>query len=143
MRTPPALLATLAGCAVVFGACTSSTTSNSASDFQGPQKAVAQVVDDFSSAGSDRDANKICEEFLAPSLIQAIQKASKTTCSNALDNRLDDADSFKLDVDKITINGDQATVTVTSDVGGSGDGDRRDTLQLQRIGNNWKIAQLS
>jgi|SRR3954451_12622384 hypothetical protein len=139
MRTPPALLAALAGCALVLGACTSSSSKSSAGDFQGPQRVVAQTIEDFQKAGSRRDANKVCEDFLAPALIRTIETASRTTCANALDDRLDDADSFGLTVEKVAISGDTATAQVKSD---TGDTDRVDTFRLVRVGRNWKLSQL-
>src|SRR5829696_8634629 len=140
MRTPPALLAALAGCALVLGACTSSSTKDSAADFQGEQKAVAQAVEDFQDAGTDRDANKVCSQFLAPALVRTIETSTKTTCANALDDRLDDTDSFDLTVDKVAVSGDTATATVKSE---TGDDDRVDTFKLVRVGQNWKLAELT
>jgi hypothetical protein len=138
MRTPRPLLAALALCALALGACTQST-KNTVKDFQGPQRSVAKAVEDLESAGKDRDANKICGQLLAGSLIRTIERASKRTCADALDKRLDDVDAFALDVDKVTVQGTTATVRVTSDAGKS---DRADTLRLVREGRNWKIASL-
>ena len=138
MAAPARLLALLAVPAALVAGC-GQTQKNSASDFQGPQKAVAQTVEDLQSAGRKRDGNKICEQLLAPALVQQIQRASKGTCASVLDDRLRDVDAFEMQVQKVTISGDRATAVVHSDAGKH---DRTDTFGLVRQGASWKLASL-
>lgn len=140
--------------ALVATGCGSST-ADSAKNFKGEPKAVAQAIDDLRTAGEKRDASKICGELLATKLVDAITAASKTTgkstCTAAVKESLKDVDSFKLDVVKngITITGTTATAKVRTESGK--DDNHLDTLQLvketqRRGGKNvqvWKIAALA
>jgi predicted lipid-binding transport protein (Tim44 family) len=139
MDAPPRLALLLVSATVGLTACGASN-KDSAKDFQGEQRRVAQAVEDLQKAASKRDRAKICNELLAPALVDQISKASKNSCDEALKDPLADADSFELEVQRVTIDGDKATAVVKSDA--KGDHDRVDTLQLQKFGNAWKIATL-
>jgi PBP1b-binding outer membrane lipoprotein LpoB len=132
------LLAAAAVVAMLLAGC-GQTQKSSAGKFQGEQKAVAQTIDDLQDAGKDRDANKICEQLLAPSLVSKIEQAGNGDCSKVLDDALADADTFDLTVEKVTVNGNRATAVVKSD---AGDKDRTDSLVLEKVGSGWKIASL-
>jgi hypothetical protein len=118
------------------------TDKDSASDFKGEQKAVAQTVEDFQKASRKRDQDKICQDILAPDLVSKIKTASKGTCQDALKDALRDVDSFELDVKKVAIDaaGTSAQATVRSDAGKV---DKTDTFRLVKLGSTWKISALS
>jgi hypothetical protein len=137
MAPPTRALALALTAAVVLAGCGSGD-KNSAGDFQGEQKAVAQTVEDLQTAGRKGDADKICSDLLAASLVQTIRRASGE-CSKAVDDALQDADSYEMKVEKVAINGNRATATVKSE---AGDQDRTDAIALEREGSNWKIASL-
>jgi PBP1b-binding outer membrane lipoprotein LpoB len=132
------LLAAAAVAALLLAGCGQAQKS-STDKFQGEQKAVAQTIEDLQKAGKDRDANKICEQLLAPSLVSKIEQAGNGDCSKVLDDALADADTFELTVEKVTINGTRATAVVKSE---AGDKDRTDSLVLEKAGSSWKIASL-
>jgi predicted lipid-binding transport protein (Tim44 family) len=132
--------ALLCASALTLSACGTSG-NDSSSDFKGEDKAVAQAIEDFQSASRKGDEDKICTDLLAPALVSKIKAASKDTCQDALNDSLQDVDSFQLDVKKVSINGTTATATVESDTGG--DKKTTDTLTLTKVGNAWKIAELS
>ncbi len=136
---PVRIVALLVALPLALSACGQSS-KDSAGDFQGEQKAVAQTVEDLQKAASKSDEGKICDDLLAPALIARIKTASKTTCQSALNDALTDSDSFELQVKKVAIDGTTATAIVESDATGSTK--RRDTLQLTKVGNSWKIATL-
>ena len=133
----PRLLAIVAVLALSAAGCGQA--ASSADDFEGEEQCVAEVVEDLQDAGSRRDAGRICDELLAKTLIDEIKQASKTTCDDALEDRLADTDAFELQVKRVAITGDRATATVSSE---AGDQKRTDTLQLQRVDGAWKIATL-
>ncbi|MCW2984620.1 MAG: nuclear transport factor 2 family protein [Conexibacter sp.] len=135
---PTRILALLAALPLVLSACGQSA-KDSAGDFQGDQKAVAQTVEDLQSAGRKADTGKICGDLLAPALVAKIKQASNGTCDKVLKDALSDADSFELQVKKVAISGNTATATVESDGGSK---KRTDTLQLVKDGGAWKIATL-
>src|SRR4051812_16753398 len=74
--TPPTRVLALALTAAIVLAGCGSGDKSSAGDFQGEQKAVAQTVEDLQTAGRKGDADKICTDLLAASLVQTIRRAS-------------------------------------------------------------------
>jgi len=138
MAAPIRLAALLVALPLTLGAC-GQAQKDSAKDFTGEQKAVAQTVEDLQKASRKSDEGKICKDLLAPALVTKIKTASKDTCEQALHDALRDADAFELQVKKVAIDGTTATATVTSDTGPK---DRTDTLQLQKVGNTWRISAL-
>ena len=86
-------------------------------DFEGEEKAVADQVEKLQSAGETGDAKVICDEVLASALREQIQAAG-STCEQELDKAIKDADDFDLDVEDVTIDGDQATAKVTGKADG-------------------------
>jgi hypothetical protein len=139
MAATTRLAALLCASALTLSAC-GSTDKDSAKDFRGPQKAVAQAVEDLQSATRKGDEAKICTDLLAPALLTKIKAAQRGGCEPALKTALKDVDSYELTVKKVAIDGTTATATVTSDVGRTDD--RTDTLTLTRVGNAWKISEL-
>lgn len=138
MAAPTRLLALLLALPIALSAC-GQTVKDSSSDFQGDQKAVAETVEDLQSASRKHDGEKICGDLLAPALAAKIKAASKDTCDTAVKDALSDADSFELQVQKVTVSGATATAVVESE---GGDKDRVDTLRLVKDGGSWKIATL-
>jgi hypothetical protein len=138
MAATTRLAALLCTVALTLSAC-GQTAKNSAADFKGDQKAVAQAVEDLQTASRKGDEAKICNQLLAPALVTKIKTASNGTCETVLKTALQDVDSYELQVKKVTINGNTATATVTSDTGKK---TRTDTLTLVKAGNAWKVATL-
>jgi predicted lipid-binding transport protein (Tim44 family) len=138
MAATTRLAVLLAVLPLTLGAC-GQTEKDSAKDFQGDQKAVAQAVEDLQKASRKGDQDKICGELLAPALVSKIKAASKDTCEQAVKDALKDADAYELQVKKVAIDGTTATATVLSDVGPK---DRTDTLTLTKVGNAWKVSAL-
>jgi hypothetical protein len=138
MVAPIRLAALLVALPLTLGAC-GQAQKDSAKDFTGEQKAVAQTVEDLQKASRKGDEGKICDDLLAPALVAKVKTASKDTCENALNDALRDVDAFELQVKKVAVNGSTATATVTSDTGPK---DRTDTLQLVKDRGAWKISTL-
>ncbi|QEC46570.1 nuclear transport factor 2 family protein [Baekduia soli] len=138
MAAPRLLIALLVASAAALSAC-GQTTKDSAKDFQGDQKAVAQTVEDLQKAGAKRDSGRICSRILAPALVDTISKVTRSSCESGLKTALDDADTFELQVEKVTVSGSTASALVTSSGGGQ---ERTDTLTLQKVGSAWKISSL-
>ncbi|HEY6760022.1 MAG TPA: nuclear transport factor 2 family protein [Baekduia sp.] len=125
--------------ALTLSAC-GQTDKDSASDFKGDQKAVAQTVEDLQTASRKSDETKLCNDVLAPALVTKIKTSSKGgTCESAIKDALRDVDSWELTVKKVAIDGTTATATVQSDTGKD---NRLDTLTLVKVGNTWKISEL-
>jgi putative aminopeptidase FrvX len=103
----------LAVIAVALGVagCTSTTGSSSSSKFTGAQGQVAKVVSDLSQAGQRKDAQKICTQILSQALVRQLSDAG-TSCQAEMKKAIDDADDYDLNVQRVTVNGSQATAVV-------------------------------
>jgi hypothetical protein len=116
---------------------------DSASGFQGEQRAVAKAVEQLQKDGGARDAQAICSSLLVPELVAKIKavadKPAANGCKVALRDILTDTDAFELQVKKVTVTGTTAVATVSSEAGKD---KRSDTIGLRKIGNAWKIASL-
>ena len=79
MAAPTRVLALLVALPLVLSAC-GQAAKDSASDFQGDQKSVAQTVEDLQSASRKNDSSRICTSLLAPALVAQVKKASDGDC---------------------------------------------------------------
>ena len=135
LRTLPpiALLA-----AVLVAGCTTQGSSNNddTSKFKGDQRLVANMVEDFESAASKGDQDKICRDLLAKELVQQYAQRGGT-CEKAVDGALKDTDSFDMTVEKVSISGEQATANVKVDRGKK---DINQSLTLVKQGAGWRIS---
>ena len=134
------MTAALLAAAAVLSGCAAAT-KDSAGDFTGERKAVAQTIEDLQKAGSDGDEAKICDDLLAAPVVARLKAApgAKNDCATALGDSLDDADSFEMTVKSVTVNGTTATAVVKSEAGKK---DRTDTLDLVKEGSNWKLMSI-
>ncbi len=126
MRTVPLLLALL-----LVGCTQQSTTSN---DFTGPEKPVAQVVLDLSSDAQAGRHSDVCGNLLSERLEKEV--AGDSSCVDEVKKAFEDADDARIEVDDVTITGDNATAVVHSD-------DREEevqrTFELVREDGGWRI----
>src|SRR4051794_7835244 len=102
----------LAAAALAPGGCGASST-DSAKDFQGREKQVAQTIDDVSEAARKRDARKICDEFFTPELRAKLAGLARvsgrgTDCADQLKDSLQDATALDLKVEDVAITGNTA-----------------------------------
>ena len=131
LLTAPLVAALLAGCG-------GASASKSAGDFKGDQRAVAQVVDDLSSAASKRDAKKICNDVFTTDLAKRLVRGSDQ-CKDLVADQLKDADVYKMTIESVQITGARATASVKSQVNGD---DKLTTLSFARQGREWRLAGL-
>ena len=125
--------------AVAVAGCGGGGSGDSAKDFDGAERGVADAIEKIEAAARDRDPDKVCKELLSDSLLAALEKKG-TNCETGVEEGFDDADSLDLKVDDVTIRGDTATAKVTS--GRANSKQKTDTLTLQRDGAVWKITSL-
>jgi hypothetical protein len=134
-----ALVLAVAGCGAAAN--------DSTKDFKGESRDVAQTVEDFQDAAQSSDEEKICNDLLAGALVRTIEgaregrAAEKGSCPDRLKDSLRDADTFEIDVKKVTVSGTTATAVVRSK---GGEEDRDDTLKLVKEGtpSEWRISAL-
>jgi hypothetical protein len=127
-----ALLATAALAAAGCGAAQT----NSSSKFKGEQGQVAKVVDDLSSAGQHKDAAKICSSILSKSLVAQL-KAAGADCQQEMKKAIDDADSYDLQVQSVTVDGNQAQARVRQGSKGP-----FATFQFVKENGGWRATSL-
>jgi hypothetical protein len=127
---PLALAAALAGC----GQEQSST-----SDFEGTEKAVAQVVEDLQSAAQGRKPAEICNDLLTRELADQL-KVGDGDCVDEMEKVAGDAEDFQLEVTDVTVTGTTATAQVKGRKGGDADGTT--TFRLTREDGDWRLADL-
>jgi len=107
---------------------------DSAGDFSGEEKKVAQVIEDLQDAATKDEPRRICNALLAP---QA--KARVKDCLGAMRQALDDADNYDLTVKDVTIDG----ATARARVAAGRDEDQMETIELVRVGSDWRISALA
>ena len=111
---------------------------DSAEDFAGDERAVAAAVEDLESAARDNDTEAVCTKLFAQRLLSTLEQGG-TDCAEAVEDAFQDADAMEITVDEVTISGDTARATVTS---GTGDNEKTDTLELEKVGATWRISSL-
>ena len=121
----------------VTGCTTTSTSNDSSGKFSGEQRLVANTVEDFESAASKGDQDRICRELLAKPLIATYAKRGGT-CEKAVDGALKDTDSYGLTVESVRITAAQANVRVKAD---RGKHDVIRTINLLKEGTGWRISE--
>ena len=121
----------------VTGCATQTTSDDSSGKFRGEQRLVANTVEDFESAASKGDQDRICRELLAKPLIATYARRGGT-CEKAVDGALKDTDSFGLTVESVRITAAQATARVKAD---RGKHDVIRTINLLKEGTGWRISE--
>jgi hypothetical protein len=100
---------------------------------------VHDVVEAFGQASAAKDYQRLCDDLLAPKLVSEVESAG-LPCELALKQGLGDVASPKLTIGTIRVSGDSATADVQSSA--RGEQPSRDTLQLVRVDDSWRIASL-
>ena len=117
------LLATASGCGAA---------ADDSAELDGEQARVAQVVEDLEEAAREGEERRICRQLLTAELARRAGD-----CNRAVTEALDQADiTTALAVEDVRISGTRATARVAA---GAEDKERM-TLQLERVGRDWRIA---
>jgi hypothetical protein len=124
--------------ALALSSCAGAAPRDSAQDFKGAERAVAQTVEDVEEAARKKDDDRLCKKLLSDSLLAAV-KTEGIVCTTAVKDAFNDAGSADLTVEDVSISGDTATAKVTS---GTGSDETTDTLVLEKAGADWKITSM-
>jgi hypothetical protein len=100
---------------------------------------VRSAVEAFGNASAAKDYQRLCDDLLAPRLVEEVESAG-LPCEVALKQGLGDVSSPRLTIGAIHVDGDKATADVRSSA--QGQKPSRDTLQLVRVNDSWRIASL-
>jgi hypothetical protein len=100
---------------------------------------VHDAVEAFGEASAAKDYQRLCDDLLAPKLVSDVESAG-LPCELALKQGLGDVSAPKLTIGTIRVTGDSATADVQSSA--TGEQPSRDTLQLVRVADSWRISSL-
>jgi putative lumazine-binding protein len=100
---------------------------------------VHDVVEAFGEASAAKDYQRLCDDLLAPKLVSEVESAG-LPCELAVKQGLGDVSAPQLTIGTIRVKGDSATADVQSSA--KGEQPSRDTLQLVRVDDSWRIASL-
>lgn len=128
-------LAVVVVLALGLSAC-GATTTDSGSRFEGEQQQVAKVVDELAQAGSRGDAERICTDILAKSLVTELKSAGGD-CVTEMDRAIQDASDYDLQVTGVEVDGANATAEVRQ-----GDAGDTATFTFVKEGGAWRAAAL-
>jgi Putative lumazine-binding len=101
---------------------------------------VRVVVENFGEATAAKDYQRLCDELLAPKLVEEVERVG-LPCEVALRQGLGEVEAPTLTIGTIEIRGDDATAEVRT--AASGERPSRDVLELIRFGDGWRIASLN
>ena len=95
-----------------------------------------KVVDNLSTAGQRRDAERICKEILAKQLVDELKTAGGD-CLTEMDRAIKDATDFDLKISQIKVTGNTATARVRQ-----GEDGETAVFSFVKEGNAWKASAL-
>jgi len=101
---------------------------------------VRTTVEAFGQATAAKDYQRLCDDLLAPKLIEKVESVG-LPCEVALKQGLGDVKAPALTIGAIAVDGDNATAQVNSTA--QGQAPSKDTLKLQRVSGQWRIASLA
>ena len=104
--------------------------------YEGDERDVAAVVDDFAEAGRDGDGARVCEEVFAAALTRNVERESEQTCETEVEENLPEGE-YELEADEIDVNGLSATADVTDQ------DDNRSVLHMVKTGDEWRILRIT
>jgi Putative lumazine-binding len=129
VATRPLLLA-LAACVLV----------GCSDDGPSDQENVRATLERFQRATEARDYRALCDEILAPKLVESVKRLG-VTCEVALAKGFEDVREPRLAIGSITVRGDSANARVRSSAAGQDPSD--DTIELVRVDGEWRVASLT
>ena len=127
VRRPIAALLAVSG---VFAGC---------GDGPSDTERVHDAVEAFGEASAAKDYQRLCDDLLAPKLVSDVESAG-LPCELALKQGLGEVSAPRLTIGAIRVDGDSATADVQSSA--KGEKPSRDTLQLVRVDDTWRIGSL-
>jgi hypothetical protein len=110
--------------------------SNNADRYEGDERDVAALVDDFAEAGRDGDGGRVCDEIFAVALTRNVEREAGQSCETEVEENLPEGD-YELEVDAVDVKGTTATANVTDQ------DDNRSVLHIVKSGAEWRILRVT
>jgi hypothetical protein len=101
---------------------------------------VQAKLQQFAHATASRNAGELCDQVLAPALVQRLQNAD-LTCAQAMKVFVQSVQNPTLSVSKITVKGHSATAVVLS--GATGQAPSLETVTLTETKRGWRLTSLA
>jgi hypothetical protein len=103
------------------------------------EQQVRQAVTAFGRATASKDYRRLCDDLLAPKLIEQVQQIG-LPCEAALRKGLGSVRDAQLVVGRVTVAGRTARAEVRTSA--AGETPSRDVLSLAKVKGRWRIASL-
>jgi hypothetical protein len=103
------------------------------------EERIRATLAQFQRATGERDYRALCEQILAPRLVETVEQIG-LPCERALAKGFEDVREPRLSVGDVTVKDDAATAQVRSSAAGQAPSD--DTVALVRVGDSWRIQSL-
>jgi ketosteroid isomerase-like protein len=103
------------------------------------EERVRATLAEFRRATEARDYQALCDHVFAPKLVQTVKQIG-LPCEVALQKGFEDVKDPRLTVGSIEVEDDKASAEVRSSA--AGESPSQDTVQLVRVGDDWRIASL-
>jgi hypothetical protein len=104
-----------------------------------PEEQVRTTVGDFGRATAAKDYRALCEDLLAPQLVDKVTQVG-LPCEAALRRGLDRVKDPHLTIGRVQVDGDRASAEIRTSA--AGEQPSKDTLRLVNVNGMWKIASL-
>jgi hypothetical protein len=105
-----------------------------------PEQRVRATLRDFGRATAAKDYERLCTRIFSPELVRNLSDID-LPCEKALQEGLASVTDPRLSVGRVTVRGDKASAEVASSA--AGQEPSRDTVELVRTKDGWRIAKLS
>ena len=105
-----------------------------------PERDVRDTLNAFRDATAKKDYQRLCDDIFSAKLVEQVRR--QVPCEVALRNSsLGDAKDPKLEIKRITVDGNVANAVVSSSAANQRASE--DTVRLVKEGDDWRIQALS
>jgi hypothetical protein len=104
-----------------------------------PEEQVRATVGDFGRATAAKDYRTLCEDILAPQLVDKVTEVG-LPCATALRQGLGRVRDPHLTIGSVRVDGDRASAEIRTSA--AGEQPSKDTLKLVKVNGTWKISSL-
>jgi hypothetical protein len=104
-----------------------------------PEEQVRTTVGDFGRATAAKDYRKLCDDLLAPQLVDKVTQVG-LPCETALRQGLGRVKDPHLTIGRVQVDGDRASAEIRTSA--AGEPPSKDTLRLVKANGTWKISSL-
>jgi hypothetical protein len=104
-----------------------------------PEQQVRAAVAEFGRATAAKDYRTLCEQLLAPDLVDDVTSIG-LPCETALERGLRDVREPRLTIGRVRVEGDRASAVIRT--AATGQEPSEDTLRLVKVDGTWKISSL-